>query len=94
MILMRYIAIRVSGRVQGVGFRYFTQHTAMDYEITGWVKNETDGSVYAEAYGDDENINLFLDKVKKGPSRFAKVSNMAIEEFSEKPDFTSFDVKY
>ncbi|GIO22674.1 acylphosphatase [Oceanobacillus sp. J11TS1] len=91
---MRYIAISVRGRVQGVGFRYFTQHTATDCNITGWVKNEADGSVYIEAYGGDENIDLFLDKIKKGPSRFAKVSDLSVKEYAEDPEFTSFDIKY
>ena len=37
--------ITVAGRVQGVGFRFFTQQTALNLRITGWVKNQTDGSV-------------------------------------------------
>lgn len=91
---MKYVSVRVQGRVQGVGFRYFTQHAAMSHNITGWVKNEDDGAVSLEAYGEDNNINRFLEEIKKGPTRFAKVSEMDVNKLSGDPDYTSFDVKY
>lgn len=91
---MKYVSARIQGRVQGVGFRYFTQHTAMSNYIVGWVKNEDDGAVSLEAYGEDENIDRFLETIKKGPSRFARVSEIDVTRLSGEPEYTSFNVKY
>ncbi|CEI83697.1 acylphosphatase [Oceanobacillus oncorhynchi subsp. incaldanensis] len=91
---MKYVSARVQGRVQGVGFRYFTQHAAMNHDIVGWVKNEDDGAVAFEAYGEDNNVDRFLEEIKKGPSRFAKVNEMDVNKLSGDPEYTSFNVKY
>ncbi|WP_040981305.1 acylphosphatase [Oceanobacillus jeddahense] len=91
---MKYVSAKVQGRVQGVGFRYFTQHTAMSHDIVGWVKNEDDGAVLIEAYGDDDNIDRFLEEIKRGPSRFAKVSEMDVNKLNGEPEYNSFNVKY
>jgi len=60
--------IVVSGGVQGVGFRFFTIHRARKYGITGWVKNRYDGRVEIEAEGKKDNLILFLEDIKIGPS--------------------------
>ncbi|GAA0328361.1 acylphosphatase [Oceanobacillus sp. FSL W7-1293] len=91
---MKYVSARVQGRVQGVGFRYFTQHAAMNHDIVGWVKNEDDGAVAFEAYGEDDNVDRFLEEIKKGPSRFAKVNEMDVNKLSGDPEYSSFNVKY
>ena len=77
--LIKRAIVQVIGRVQGVGFRYFTQHLAIEYGIVGWVRNEEDGTVLIDAQGSDESINQFLDKVKGGPSPFARVEDIKIE---------------
>ena len=51
---------RFTGRVQGVGFRYRAKYAANGMCITGWVKNEWDGSVEMEAQGTEEAINRML----------------------------------
>ena len=66
------VHIRVFGRVQGVGFRAWTQRQADGLSLSGWVRNRSDGSVEIMAEGSDENINFFLSLCKKGPL-FAKV---------------------
>ncbi|WP_152654570.1 acylphosphatase [Oceanobacillus sp. CFH 90083] len=91
---MKYVSAKIQGRVQGVGFRYFTQHAAMSHDVVGWVKNEDDGAVSLEAYGEDENIDRFLEDVKKGPSRFAKVSEVDVNRLNGDPEYTSFVVRY
>jgi len=60
-------AITLTGRVQGVGFRYFTREKARNIGITGWVKNEPDGSVRVEAQGEPAAIERFVDTIRKGP---------------------------
>jgi acylphosphatase len=53
----------VSGRVQGVGFRYFTQETAQREGATGWVRNLPDGRVELQVTGDENELRAFLDQV-------------------------------
>lgn len=59
--------IRVSGVVQGVGFRYFTQRTAMKLVLSGWVKNRYDGDVEMEVEGEKELIEKLILALKIGP---------------------------
>ena len=58
----------VSGRVQGVGFRYFALHRARAHGIAGWVKNRYDGKVEIEAEGPRGDLGLFLADIRDGPS--------------------------
>ena len=48
------------GRVQGVGFRYKLRHLADSYGVTGWVRNEPDGTVSMEAQGVPDKLELLL----------------------------------
>jgi len=65
---MKHIAIRVSGKVQGVYYRASTQQTAEVCAIRGFVRNEPDGCVYIEAEGEDENLDRFIAWCRKGPA--------------------------
>ena len=60
-------AIRFEGSVQGVGFRYRMSQLARHYDVTGWVRNEYDGSVSAELQGRREAIDeiIYLDRVSR-----------------------------
>jgi acylphosphatase len=69
------IHARVTGLVQGVGYRYFAFNAARRLSLTGWVRNCADGSVEAEAQGGRTNIAQFLSQLKLGP-RWAQVSNV------------------
>lgn len=68
-------AARAQGRVQGVGFRFFVQTEAKRAHVTGWVKNESDGSVTMEIQGTPEQITALEDCIKRG-NGFAKVSQL------------------
>ena len=70
------VHLYVSGRVQGVGFRFFTINRAHKYGVTGWVKNLYDGRVETEAEGTVQNLRLFLDDVRIGPAH-AHISHVA-----------------
>jgi acylphosphatase len=59
--------IHITGRVQGVGFRWSAANEARSLGITGYVKNLSDGSVYIEAEGTRENLNAFIEWCKRGP---------------------------
>ncbi len=60
--------IKVYGRVQGVGFRYYTHKKALELGITGFVKNRPDGSVYIEAEGKEDQLELFIRWCEDGPA--------------------------
>ena len=57
--------IRFTGYVQGVGFRYRLSHLAQRYGVTGWVKNEYDGSVSAELQGLPEEIDQIIQQLQQ-----------------------------
>ena len=69
----------VSGRVQGVGFRFFAQHEADRLGITGYVRNLPDGRVEVVATGSHEQLAQFRSQLEKGP-RFSSVSWVLEEE--------------
>jgi len=56
----------VTGRVQGVGFRWFAKETADSLGLAGWVRNREDGSVEAEAQGSDAKLDEFVAALKTG----------------------------
>jgi acylphosphatase len=76
---MKCLEIKVVGRVQGVGYRYFIKEKAKKLGITGYVKNEKDGSVKIICQGNDEKINLLLKYCKIGTS-FSRVQQVDYHE--------------
>ena len=58
--------MKIYGDVQGVGFRYRTEHAANMLRLTGWVRNDWDGSVEMEVQGDAQSIDQLLVLVGKG----------------------------
>ncbi len=77
--MTKHIRIRITGKVQGVGFRYHTQNMANDLEIKGYVKNKYDGSVYIEASGEANRIEQFVNWCYEGPI-WAMVENVEVSE--------------
>jgi len=82
--------VRISGVVQGVGFRWFVCRAAEQYGLTGWVRNRPDGSVELEAEGDRPTVEAFLSEVRVGP-RLGRVTSMAVDWVPPRRD-TSFEV--
>jgi len=80
------------GMVQGVGFRYTAMHAANMYRLTGYVKNEYDGSVTCEVQGDEEAIDSFVAIISKG--RFIDISGINKKVLEIIPDERSFEVRY
>jgi len=77
---MKRICIKLTGKVQAVGFRMYVQDIAKKLEINGIVRNDpNDKSLYIEAESDEETLNDFLDYVKQGPPR-AKIENCSVKE--------------
>lgn len=79
---MKHLNIKIYGRVQGVFFRANAKKKAKELGITGFARNEPDGTVYIEAEGEEENLEKFLEWCHRGPP-FAHVEK-ANSEFSPK----------
>lgn len=88
---MKCVQIKISGRVQRVGFRYSTLNIANEYGVKGFVCNRSDGSVYIEAEGTETAIRLFADWCHKG-SRLANVTNTEINDMKPK-HYDNFTIK-
>jgi acylphosphatase len=61
------VRLLVSGRVQGVGFRWFVREAARQHRLAGWVRNRPDGGVELEAAGDDAAFRQFIEEIREGP---------------------------
>jgi acylphosphatase len=85
--------IIVTGRVQGVGFRYFTKDNAGIYNVTGWVRNCANGSVEAEAQAPEEILNKFCEEVRKGPF-IGAVSGFQTQEIEPVSGEDSFRIRF
>jgi acylphosphatase len=89
---MKRYRLRFFGSVQGVGFRYTARHAANMYRLTGYVKNEYDGSVTCEVQGDAEAIDEFIRTVNQG--RFIDISSIDKTAMQVIEDERSFEVRY
>jgi acylphosphatase len=76
----------ISGRVQGVGFRYFAQRAARELGVTGWARNLDDGSVEVHANGSRKQLDDFEARLRKGPPgadvRGFEAAGAAVLEYS------------
>ncbi len=72
------------GRVQGVGFRYRAYYAAQRYGVTGWVRNNYDGSVEMEAEGTEEDIDKMIMDIEKGS--FVFIENLSTKNIPLKND--------
>lgn len=89
---MKRYKLQFYGFVQGVGFRYTAFHAANMYRLTGYVKNEYDGSVTCEVQGDEDSIEEFIKAVNKG--RYIDISSIDRTAMSVAEDEKSFEVRY
>jgi acylphosphatase len=80
----------VSGRVQGVGFRYAARQRAVELGLTGWVRNLANGDVDAEVHGATDAVTAFETWLWQGP-RHARVHSVTARE-TEPSEFTEFRI--
>ncbi len=69
--------IFVSGRVQGVGYRFFTERAAAKHNVLGWSRNLPDGRVELEIEADEEDAKKFIKELEKGPA-VARVEDVKV----------------
>jgi len=90
----RRVRARVKGRVQGVGFRDFTDRAAAALQVTGWVRNLDDGDVELVAEGPADALRALLDKVSTGPPAAAVSGVYILEAKAATGEFKGFEVRY
>ncbi|MDO4169219.1 MAG: acylphosphatase [Lachnospiraceae bacterium] len=81
------------GRVQGVGFRYWAHTQAIKAKVTGWARNEYDGSVTVQVQGTSEQIDLFMHGVANG-NRFIQIRKIEKKQIPLDKDERQFGVRY
>ena len=89
----RGMKCRVHGRVQGVGFRYSTSRKARSLGLTGWVRNEYDGTVEVVAFGDEHAISQLATWLDTGPPG-ARVTRVDASSVPYSDAYRTFSIEY
>ena len=89
---MKRYRLQFYGSVQGVGFRYTARHAANMYRLTGYVRNEYDGSVTCEVQGDNDAIDAFIRALNQG--RYIDISYVDKTVMQVVEDEREFEVRY
>lgn len=85
--------IRVSGLVQGVGFRYYVYSKAQSLELNGYTKNLFSGEVVTVVEGEKYLVDELIQYIKIGPMR-SHVKSHSVNWFEYKNEFNIFEIKY
>lgn len=89
---MAELHVRVTGLVQGVGFRWFVREQARRLGLDGWVRNHADGSVEVLAQGDADQLDLLRRALERGPDG-ARVSSVdVLAQAAPEPGFHPFGI--
>lgn len=89
----KHVHALVSGRVQGVGFRYFVERIARSMGVVGEVRNLGDGRVEIQAEGEEATLEAFLQKVGEGPG-LSHVASVDVDWSPAIGVYKRFDVTY
>lgn len=90
--MAKAVTVKVTGRVQGVSFRWYALHEAERLGVHGWVRNEPDGSVGGHFEGDDQAVDSMIEWCRHGPS-YASVRHVAVTE-AQTTGADAFDIRY
>ena len=90
--MTRYFGL-ASGRVQGVGFRFFVQQNSQELGLTGWVRNMSDGTVTMEVQGEQASVDELEKRLKAG-NAFIKVKSLTLEARDVMPGESGFSIRY
>ncbi|PLX20631.1 acylphosphatase [Candidatus Parcubacteria bacterium] len=83
--------IKISGDVQGVGFRFWLKERARELDLAGFVRNQDNGDVYTLVQGPRESLDDYLDLCGEGPE-LAKVKKVEHEENEVDEEIESFEI--
>jgi len=90
---MHTIHAIVTGTVQGVGFRFTTRRLAVHLGLTGWVRNEPDGSVALCAQGSEGAVDRLIGFLEAGPPG-ASITSVTIYEAASDPTLHGFEIRF
>ena len=90
-IVNKTVHVVITGRVQGVAYRYWTQSEALRRELTGFVRNRWDGNVEAMFCGDENQVESMVSACWNGPP-MASVRHIEIKAADEPAQATSFEI--
>ncbi len=79
--------VKVTGRVQGVGFRWFVRVSGRRLQLSGWVKNRPDGSVELAAAGSEDRLAELRNLIRNGPDAAEVADVLDLGEISDDLDF-------
>ncbi|RKU16967.1 acylphosphatase [Candidatus Poribacteria bacterium] len=85
--------VLITGRVQGVGFRNFTQRNARQLGVKGYAKNLPNGKVEVVAEGDKTQLDALVVFLREGP-RYARVDSLEIDERPFTGEYEAFGIRY
>ena len=88
---MKTVKATVSGKVQGVGFRYYVKSHADDLGLKGYARNLADGRVEVLMQGASENIQQLLSRLEQGP-RFSTVSSVEMTDCGTSESYDQFQI--
>ena len=89
---IRRMTVQVSGHVQGVGYRYFVRKVAIGLPLSGFIRNDADGTVTVGAEGLEKVLNEFLEALSEGPAQ-AEVDDVEVTWSMAFGGFDGFRVK-
>ena len=89
MIIKKHLII--SGKVQGVGFRYWMQNLAINNNISGWVKNRSSDDVEALIIGQEKEVQKLIKQCKIGPSS-ATIRNIQVNDYNQHYSEKGFNI--
>jgi acylphosphatase len=89
--MRKSVDVTVTGRVQGVAFRYYTGEEARRLGVAGWVANEPDGSVAGHFEGEPDSVDALVDWCRRGP-RLARVKRVDVRPGADE-GATSFEAR-
>ncbi len=94
-MLEKYLVVVISGRVQGVGYRAFAADLAMRTSLQGTARNLVDGRVEVIAEGSENQLRIFLEELREGPT-LSRVDNIEARWEDTNGDFNNsgFEILY
>ncbi|HUU76370.1 MAG TPA: acylphosphatase [Methanoregulaceae archaeon] len=90
---MKKISATVTGRVQGVGYRYYVTDLAKDLGLCGYVKNNQDGTVEVVAEGEEERLNDLIERLRARGDAYIRVHDIRVEWGSASNEFRDFRIR-
>ncbi len=87
------MVFKIYGRVQGVFFRDSSQRKAKELNLSGWVRNEPDGTVQIVAEGEEKDLKELIEWCRAGGIEHARIDKVDIEWLKPSSQFNDFIVK-